>query len=315
MIRIFKTVEGRLQQIHQPDLSIVEENCWIALTKPSIDELKQIADSHGIYLNDLKSALDEEEGSRIVKEENYTMILLDIPATEEKKNHEFLYTIPFGVILTQDNIITVCLEDTPVLTTFMDGRVRDFNPSEKSKAISQILFRNATLYLQYLRIIHKKSEDLEKKLRKTQRNEDLMDMLELKKSLVYITTSLRGNESVLEKLLKSSTISSQEDQELIVDVIIENKQAIEMAKIYSDIMRDTMDTYASVISNNLNGMMKILTLVFVVLSVPTIIFSAFGMNVAGIPLANHSLGFLIILLLTCIITAVFGVMVKKSNHK
>ena len=200
--------------------------------------------------------------------------------------------------MTNDVLITVCLEETPVLTSFMDGRVRDFHTFMKTRFILQILYKNATQYLQYLRIIDKKSEVIERKLHQSQKNEELIELLELEKSLVYFTTSLRSNEVVLEKLLRTEKIKKYpEDTDLLEDVIVENKQAIEMAGIYSGILSGTMDAFASVISNNLNIVMKFLATVTIVMSIPTMVASFYGMNVnsRGMPFANHPYGFVIVL--------------------
>ena len=313
MIRIFKTIDGKVHQIHQSDEHTKpEKNSWIALTDPTLGELEQIAAIHDIDIDDLKSALDEEERSRLVVEENYTMIVLDIPVTEIRNEKEYFYTIPFAIIRTADVVISVCLEDTPILTVFMDGRVRDFDTDKPVKFIFQMLYRNATMYLQYLRIIDKKSDEVEKKLHISQKNQELIDMLELEKSLVYITTSLRGNELVLERLMRNQSLpKNEEEEELLEDVIIENKQAIEMAKIYSDILSGTMDAYASVISNNLNIVMKFLSVITIVLTIPTIVTSAFGMNFAIIPLAHHPYGFWIIVVISLVLALVAGLLIGK----
>lgn len=229
MIRIFKTTDSGIRKV-----AVAEEGCWIALTNPTAEELSTTADQFNIDVDDLKSPLDEEERSRIQVEENYTLIILDIPTIEERKGREYFYTIPFGIIFTDKYIFTVCLVDSPVLTVFMDGRVRDFYTYKRTRFIYQMLYRNATMFLQYLKIIDKKSDEVEKKLHISQRNQELIEMLDLEKSLVYFTTSLRGNEVVLEKLMRNTSIPRYEDdEELLEDVIIENKQAIEMAKIYS----------------------------------------------------------------------------------
>lgn len=217
---------------------------------------------------------------------------------EERNEKDWYVTIPMGIIMTEDVIVTVCLEDTPVLTAFMDGRVRDFHTYMKTRFILQILYKNASLYLQYLRIIDKKSEVVERNLHKSQKNKELIELLELEKSLVYFTTSLRSNEVVFEKLLKNEKIKKYpEDTELLEDVIIENKQAIEMANIYSGILSGTMDAFASVISNNLNIVMKFLATITIVMSIPTMVASFYGMNVnpAGMPFAGSPYGFVIVL--------------------
>ena len=178
-----------------------------------------------------------------------------------------------------------------------------------------MLYRNQAMFLQFLRIIEKKSDEVEKRLHISQRNQEIIEMLELEKSLIYLSTSLRGNEVVLEKLMRNTSIPRYEDdEELLEDVIIENKQAIEMAKIYSDIMTGMMDAFASVISNNLNIAMKFLAIITIVLTIPNIITSAFGMNVGGIPLSTHPLGFWIICGLSLIVTLIAGIFIGRTKR-
>ncbi len=293
MIRIFKTEDGAMHEKEE-----MQPGCWIALTNPTASEIIDIADAYQIDPDHLKAPLDEEERSRIEVEEEYTLVLVDIPSIEERSGKDWFVTIPLAIIMTNDVLITVCLEETPVLTSFMDGRVRDFHTFMKTRFILQILYKNATQYLQYLRIIDKKSEVIERKLHQSQKNEELIELLELEKSLVYFTTSLRSNEVVLEKLLRTEKIKKYpEDTDLLEDVIVENKQAIEMAGIYSGILSGTMDAFASVISNNLNIVMKFLATITIVMSIPTMVASFYGMNVnsRGMPFANHPYGFVIVL--------------------
>lgn len=304
MIQIFMTEDGA---IHQKDE--IQAGAWVALTNPTATEILEISERYGIDPDHLKAPLDEEERSRIEVEDRYTLILVDIPAIEERNGKDWYVTIPMGIITTDQVIITVCLEQTPILAAFMDGRVKDFNTYMKTRFILQILYRNASLFLQYLRIIDKKSDVVERKLHQSQKNQELIELLELEKSLVYFTTSLRSNEVVFEKLLRNEKIKKYpEDTELLEDVIIENKQAIEMANIYSGILSGTMDAFASVISNNLNIVMKFLATVTIVLSIPTMISSFYGMNVnpAGMPFADSIYGFWIVLgfaVLICLIVA------------
>ena len=241
---------------------------------------------------------------------------MDIPSIEERNGKDWFVTIPMAIITTKDVLITVCLEETPILTAFMDGRVRDFHTFMKTRFILQILYKNATQYLQYLRIIDKKSEVIERKLHQSQKNEELIELLELEKSLVYFTTSLRSNEVVLERLLRIEKIKKYpEDTDLLEDVIIENKQAIEMANIYSGILSGTMGTVASVISNNLNIVMKFLATVTIVMSIPTMVASFYGMNVnsCGMPFANSPYGFWIVLGLTLILSLVVAYIFNKKD--
>lgn len=191
MVRIYKTIDGAIHQIQEP-----EEGCWIALTNPTATEIFEFSEKFDIEVDDLRSPLDEEERSRIEVEDNYTLILVDVPMIEERNDKDWYGTIPLGIIVTGSMIFTICLEDTPVLTRFMEGRVRSFFTYMKTRFIFQILYRNASMYLRYLRIIDKKSEQVEEKLHLSTRNEELIELLELQKSLTYFITSLRSNEVV-----------------------------------------------------------------------------------------------------------------------
>ena len=311
MVRIFKTIDGSIHEIQEP-----QEGCWIALTNPTATEIFEISEQFGIEVDDLRAPLDEEERSRIEVEDNYTLILADVPAIEERNEKDWYVTIPLGIIVTQKMIFTVCLEDTQVLTRFMEGRVRNFFTYMKTRFILQILYRNASMYLRYLRIIDKKSEQIEEKLHLSTRNQELMELLELEKSLVYFTTSLRSNEMVLEKLLKVESIKKYpEDTDLLEDVITENKQAIEMAHVYTGILNSMMDTFSSVISNNVNGVMKFLTTITIVMAIPTMVFSAYGMNLnlSGIPFSVSHDGFLIVILISLALSLVVALICSKKD--
>lgn len=306
MLEIFKTIEDKLQEEN-----MVSEGCWVALTKPTNEELQTVSRETGIDIDDLRAPLDDEERSRIEQEGDCVIVLVDIPSLDEKDRY---VTIPLGIYMTKQAIVTVCLEETPVLRAFMNNRVREFYTYKKTRFVFQILYRNATSYLRYLRIIDRKSEQIEEKLHISQKNKELIELLELEKSLVYFTTSLRSNETVLEKLLRTDKVKKYpEDEELLEDVIIENKQAIEMANIYSGILSGTMDAFASVISNNLNVVMKFLSTVTIVLSIPTLIASLFGMNFVNIPLGDNPHGFLIVTVCTLVLTALVTIFFQRKN--
>ena len=308
MIKYYRTMDHQIHEISEP-----MEGTWISLIHPTAAELAKIATDYKIDIDDLRAPLDEEERSHIEVEEGYTLFIVDVPTTEERKEKEYFLTIPCGIILTEKVIITVCLEDTAVLADFKNGRVRNFWTFKRTRFILQILYRNASLYLQYLRIIDKKSDSVEKQLHISTKNQELIELLELEKSLVYFSTSLRSNELVLEKMLKIDKIKQYpEDEELLDDVIIENKQAIEMADIYSNILSGTMDAYASVISNNLNIVMKVLAIITIVMSIPTMIASFWGMNVP-VPLAHSAHGFLILVIVSLILTIFGGYILGKKN--
>ena len=311
MLRKFQTTDNGVLQIDD-----FENGCWIALTNPTADELREVAEQYNIALDDLRAPLDEEERSRIEVEDEYTLILVDIPTIEERNDKDWYGTIPLAIIVCNSAIITVCLEETPVLTAFMDGRVRNFYTYMKTRFIFQVLYRNATLYLNYLRIIDRRSDSIEQKLHEATKNRELIELLELEKSLVFFTTSLKSNEIVLEKLLKSNAIKKYpEDEDLIEDVIVENKQAIEMANIYSGILNGTMDTFASVISNNQNSVMKFLATITIVMSIPTMIASFYGMNVnsKGMPFADSPWGFPIVIGMSIIISMIVVFVFRKKD--
>ncbi len=311
MTNIFRTIDG---QIHQ--ISEIQEGCWVSLINPTESEIIDVSEKYNIDVGHIKAPLDEEERSRIEEEENYTMILVDIPVIEERNGKDWYVTIPLSVIITDDVIFTICLEETPILDAFVKGRVNNFFTYKKTKFILQILYKNTTMYLQYLRIIDKKSDVIGKKLHRSTKNRELIELLELEKSLVYFTTSLKSNEVVLEQLMKTESIKQYpEDKELLEDVIIENKQAIEMADIYSGILSGTMDAFASVISNNLNIVMKFLATVTIVMSIPTMIASFYGMNVnsQGMPWADSPYGFAYIVAFSIMLTVFVALIFAKKD--
>ncbi|WP_032123622.1 magnesium transporter CorA family protein [Clostridium amazonitimonense] len=307
MISIYKTTNEKYTPLKQIDE--LEPGCWINIIDPSEEELLLISKKTKVPLDFLKAPLDDEETSRIDIDENNILVIVDIPFTEMDDNSLTYDTYPLAIIHSEKEIITVCLKNSKVLTDFVDNKIKSFFTFKKSRFILQILSRIATYYLLYLRQIDKKSLLVEKKLHKSMKNRELIQLLSLEKSLVYFSTSLKSNEITLEKMLKLEILQKYEDdKDLLEDVIIENKQAIEMANIYSNILSGTMDAFASVISNNLNIVMKLLASVTIVMAIPNMISGLFGMNLSGIPLSAHQNGFLIVLvsiIALCIIVTVF----------
>lgn len=300
MVRIFRTIGDSIHQVNE-----IYEGCWVALVAPTATELLDISTTYNIDIDSLRAPLDDEERSRIEVEDGYTLIIVDIPIVEERKGEDYFDTIPCGIIKTEDMIFTICLIDTPMLEVFMDGRVRNFWTYKKDRFVLQLLHRNATMYLQYLRTINRKCEEVERKLYIATKNSELIELLELEKSLLYFTTSLRSNEIVLEKMFKMETIKRYpEDAELLEDVIIENKQAMEMSRLYSGVLNGTTDAYASIISNNLNIVMKFLAVVTLVMNIPTIVGGFWGMNVPGVPYANDPNGFWKMITITVLLTVI-----------
>ncbi|BAR07008.1 magnesium and cobalt transport protein [Scardovia inopinata] len=298
MMRIFNTVDGQTEQIATP-----VRGSWVSLVDPSDMELSTVSQNYNIDLADLRAPLDDEERSRTDVEDTYTMVIVDIPTVEERAERNWYNTIPLSVVVTKDVIITVCSQDTPLLHPFMDGTIRGFNTFMHTRFILQVLYRNAAMYLRYLRIIDRESDKLENRMQNSTQNREILMLMELTKSLLYFTTSLKSNEIVLEKLTTLDLIKPYEDDnDLLEDVITENKQAIEMATIYQGVLQGMTDAFGSIVSNNMNGVMRIFTIITIVLSIPTLIFSLYGMNFRWMPLLNQPWGFSDILLLTLAIT-------------
>lgn len=277
MLEIFKKTEtGEFIRLEQ-----IEKDCWVSLTAPTKEELESVSNATGVEPEALRAALDEEERARMEIEDTYHLILVDSPEIEKEmvddtERNRYI-TMPLAIITSKDIVITVTLRETPILEYFKTGRVKDFYTFKKTRFILQVFYRVATVYLQYLRVINRESERLEDKLKESQRNLEIMEMHELEKALVYFTTALRSNEAVFEKLRKTEKVKRYpEDEDLLEDVIIENRQALEMANIYSGILNSTMDTFSSILSNNLNGVMKALATVTIVMSIPTMIASFYG---------------------------------------
>ncbi|KNF09796.1 magnesium transport protein CorA [Gottschalkia purinilytica] len=309
MINIYKTVEGTLQELESP-----EKGSWVMLTNPTEMELQNISKSLNIDIDYLKAPLDDEESSRIEIEQNEMYILVDIPIVEEENESYVYYTIPLGVMILDDHIVTTCLKESYILQQFQNNKVKSFFTFKKTRFLLQILFRVATRYLLYLKQIDKMSSNIEKQLHKSTKNKELIQLLALEKSLVYFSTSLKANELVMEKLLRMDVIKRYpEDKDLLEDVIIENKQAIEMANIYSNILSGTMDAFASVISNNLNIVMKFLTSITIVMTIPNILASLYGMNVKGLPFSNNPNGFFIIVGIAIGVSGLSAIILAKKN--
>ena len=285
MIQIYKSISEQ-----NPSLKILEE-------------LILISKKTGVPLSFLKAPLDDEETSRIDIEENCLLVVVDIPFTEMEDNSLTYDTYPLAIIHTEKQIITICLKNSRILTDFINGKVKSFYSFKKSRFILQILNRISNSYLIYLRQIDKKSLMIEKRLHKSMKNRELIQLHSLEKSLVYFSTSLKANEITLEKMLKLDIMQKyEEDQDVLEDVIIENKQAIEMTEIYSNILASTMDFFASVISNNLNIVMKVLASVTILMAIPTLIGGIFGMNFIKMPLINNEYGFEITMVITLVLT-------------
>lgn len=308
MRRIFKTVDDQMLE-----LTTLEKGSWIHLQNPTKEEIEGLNTRYALEPSYLKAALDEEESARIERTGNQALIIVDVPYVEVTGDSYSYSTFPIGIVLVDDVIITITTKETPIFTDFIEERIRDFWTNKRTRFILQILQRNAVRYLSFLKQIDKASMFVQDKLQSSMRNRELMQMMELEKSLVYFSTSLRGNELVFEKMMRMEILNQYpEDTGLLEDVIIENKQAIEMCAIYRDIMNGAMDAFASIISNNQNTVMKLLTSITIVMSIPTLIASIWGMNVE-LPFANNPHSFAILMGTATLISVICAVFMWKKR--
>ncbi len=311
MINIYKTDDRIIREIED-----TENGCWIKLTDPTLEECGVISEKFDIDIADIRAALDDEESSRMSLEDDYTLILVDIPTAEVRNNRHTYTTIPLGIIVREDAIITVCSEETAVLRTFIDQRVREFSTKKQMRFTYQILYNACMVYQSLLRTIDRKRTEMEERIDQVTEDIDLIDLHELESNLVYFATSLRANGVVLDRLTRYGRLRLyEEDQELLEDVIIENRQAIEMTQIYRDIINGTRELLSTVINNRLNNAMKYLAAITIVMSIPTIISGLWGMNVDGrwMPLSSVPHGFTIICLITLLICVIAMIILKKRK--
>lgn len=313
MIKIYNTDvdTNKFEEIKE-----FKKGSWINLVNPSEDEIKKVCDSINIQEDFIRDALDFEEKARIDTEEDDETILfvVDVPIKEKSEESDIYSTMPLGMIVVRDDFfITVSLRKNKVIEDFEKRKIKNFQTYKKTRFIFQILYLNSSYFLTNLKQINKETEIAEYILKNSMKNKELLKMLSLEKGLVYFTTSLKSNELVMEKTLKGKIIKLyDEDEDILEDAIIENRQAIEMAKIYSDILNGTMEAYASIISNNLNTVMKTLTSITIVLAVPTMISSFWGMNVA-LPFENSPFGFIIMILIAVFMTILITMWLKRKD--
>ena len=288
VLEIFAKEDGKFIRTEN-----IELGSWINMHDPTGAEIDLVSSVLGVERDIITTVLDEEERAHIEDYGDVKLIVVDIPEACPPEDVSPYNTFPLGIILAKDKLLTVSLKALPVLKPFLEGKVKNFSINKRMRFILQILLYNSSLYLQNLRSLNKMSGEIEKQMRISMRNHELFEMLRIEKSLVYFSTSLKANDIVLEKLLKMDILQKYtEDDELLEDVLIENKQAIEMCSIYREVMGVIMDTFASMISNNLNIVMKVLTSVTLVMSVITMISGLWGMNVP-VPFQEHPYGFLI----------------------
>jgi len=293
-----------------------ENGCWMDVTNPTNEEIDYLVNEFKIPNDFITDILDTDELSRIEIEGKWMLIILRIPVSNNNNNSNIntpFYTIPLGALISNQCIITVCSIENEIIKDIQNPqRGRIANISDRIHFILNLLLKTANLYLRYLKQINIITTQIENDLELATRNAELNRLLRMDKCLVYFMTSLKSNELVLSKL-RSSKIIKESDmiEDLLEDVIIENRQALEMAKVYSDLQASRMETFASVISNNLNAVMKRLTSVTIILMIPTLVASLFGMNLINY-LEENKYGFLIVTFISFVLT-IFGVMLFRKK--
>lgn len=289
---------------------------WINMVSPSEEEIQEVCRNVNMQEDFIRYALDPEEKARIDIEEddNTILFIIDTPIMEIESGAKVYSTMPIGVIFVRDDyIITVSLHKNPIIEDLEKKKIRNIITYKKSRMLLQIFYSNAEMFLSLLKKLNKETEIAENVLKNSMKNKELLKLLSLEKGLVYFTTSLKSNEVVMEKTMRGNLIKLyDEDEDILDDAIIENKQAIEMARIYRDILTGTMDAYASIISNNLNGVMKYLTSITIILAIPTMIASYWGMNVS-VPMQNNPFGFVIIVVVSLLIGVIATLWLKRKG--
>lgn len=308
MLTIFKTVEGGLERLEQP-----MNGSWINVVDPTPEEIKQL-EAWDVETDLIQYSLDMDEMAHTERDENYTFILLRVPYFQGAE-HDVPYTsIPFGIILKNNFVVTICRHDNDILRTLCNGKYRGLKTGKRHRFVLYILLETALRYLYYLRAINRAVEDVEDRLQVSTRNKEVMELLKYQKSLTYFATALRSNEVMMERLQRNRLFNQyEEDQDLLEDVLTENQQAIQMVSIATDILSGMMDAFASIISNNLNTVMKALAALTIIINIPTIVASFLGMNVEIPGTESHPLAFWFIVALSIVLAGIAAYIFVKRD--
>jgi magnesium transporter len=307
MINIYKSTEAGLTTLSEPI-----EGCWINTVDPTPQEYAWL-ENLGIPRDYITYPLDIDERPRVERENGELLIVLRVPLFNGKSADIPYSTIPLGIILTSNYLVTVCKQENSIVQDMVRGRARGLSTAKRYRFILRLLLLTATTYLNYLREITKIVDALEDQLQLSTRNREVYELLKYQKSLTYFTTALKSNELMMERLQRSSLFKTYpEDDDLLEDVLTENQQAIEMTNITSNILSSMMDAFASIISNNLNGVMKFLASMTIIVSLPTLISSFYGMNIE-LPFMNSPWAFLFTVVLAVVITVAVALFFAKKD--
>lgn len=312
MIKLFKEDNKKLLCIDEQEniFDKIEKNMWIHVFDPKIEEMNKISNITGIDKEVLISVMDEEESAHLDMDDDYTLIVLDIPIYVD----HIYETYPFVIIYNKDYYITICKKETSILD-LMIKKFKKIEPHKHVRLTLQIMYRIASNYISALKYLDSKRNELEKSLHATMKNSDLLALMTLNKSFVYFSTSLNANKVVISKVKRLEEYKKYEtDFELMEDVEVENNQAVEMCTIYRDILSGMIDANASIISNNLNVVMKVLAIITLIIEIPTLIASVFGMNVK-LPFIDNPNGFYIIIGISAVLSIIGGILLYVYTSK
>ena len=303
MLTIYKTTEQGLEQ-----LDSMANGTWVKAVDPTPEEIQQLV-TWGIDADYINYSLDLDEMPHMERDEDYTFILIRIPHRQLDNDIPYI-TIPLGIMIKGNTIVTICRYDKEMFKVLANGKYRLLKTGKRYRFALYIFLETATRYLTHLREINRMTEAIEDQLQKSTRNREVLELLKYQKSLTYFATALRSNEVMMERVQRTQIFNYyEEDQDLLEDVLTENQQAIQMTNINTEILSSMMDAFASIISNNLNSVMKALAALTIILNLPTIVAGFYGMNVTYLPGAAHPLAFLnligIAIALTAVVTFIF----------
>lgn len=316
MLRIYKTEAGD-KLIKLKNIKSVSK-AWFNLIDPAGKEIEQVSTMLKVDSDILRNALDADERSRVEFDEGILSAIVNLPLLDEDGNFD---TLPCGLVYSGQNFLTICSRDNRILSSFNKNTAKTFNTKNRTRFMLAILYKTTQFYLRYLAIINRKTEHIEDSLKQTTHNEELFQLMDIQKSLVYFTTALRDNQLMLEKLLRMTKSPAttkllaftEDDIDLLEDVIVENKQAIEMVDMHRSILEGMMDGFASIINNNLNQIMKFLAAITIVLSIPTMLGTFWGMNVTVPFAAPNPYGFGIVIALSLLATLIVIIFFRKKG--
>ena len=309
MITVFKEVGKEVVKtdFENTDEVVIEPGSWVHISNPDADTIEKISEITSISKGLLLCALDDEESARIDNDDGDTLIVLDTPLVEDEENSVYT-TVPFIIGYNRNYYVTICKHNVELITELFK-RVKVVEPHKHVRLTLYLVYRLATLFINYLKKINAHTEILENKLRTSTKNKELLELMDTNKTLVYFSTALNANKGVLSRLLRSQTYKKFEsDFDLMEDTEVEMDQAIEMCSIYRNILSGMMDAFASVINNNMNIIMKTLSVITIIISLPTLVASIYGMNITNIPLSDNPYGFWILLGI-CVLFAIIGTVV------